>query len=100
MIPGLTTKVSEELLALTTTIKPKSDVVHITSTTSTTVLATITPTFGGGFSGLLVLVNRSGNNITTVTTGNIQRAATIPVDLATVLVYSKSTGKWYPGAIS
>lgn len=100
MIPGLTTKISEELVSLATTIAPKRDLVHITSTTTTTVLATITPAFGGGFSGIAVLVNRSGNDITTVTTGNIAVAATIPVNMAVVLVHSKITGKWYPGAIS
>lgn len=100
MFPGLTTKLSEENIALSTIIAPKSDLVHVTDTTSTTVVSTITPAFGGGNSGIHIVVNRSGNNITTVTTGNIATAITIGQNVATVLVYSKSQSKWYPGALA
>ena len=100
MIPGLTTKLSEQVLAAATTIYPTRDIVHVTDTSATTVLSTITPAFGGGFSGMLVLVNRSGNNMTTVTTGNIATAVTIGQNVATVLVYSKLTGKFYMGALA
>jgi len=99
MFPGLTTRISEELMALTTTISPTSDLVHVNSTTSTTVLKTINPPYAG-FSGIMIIVNRSGANMTTVTTGNIALAVTIPVNQVNVLVYSKLTGIWYPGAIS
>lgn len=99
MFPGLTTKVSEDNIALATTIAPKSDVVHVTSTATTTVVATITPPFGG-FSGIMVVVNRSGGNITTVTTGNILTAVTVGQNVATVFVYSKSLAKWVPGALA
>lgn len=100
MIPGTTTKLSEETIALATTIYPKKDMIHVTSTTSTTVASTIVPAFGGGFSGILVVVNRSGADITTTTAGNIATAVTIGQSVATVLVYSKLTGKWYPGALA
>lgn len=100
MFPGLTTKLSEELIALATTIAPKSDLVHVTDTATTTVLTTINMSFGGGFSGILILVNRSGNDITTLTTGNIATAVTIGQNVATVLVFSKATGDWYPGALA
>lgn len=99
MFPGLTTKVSEANIALATTIAPLTDVSHVTDTTSTTVLATIVPPFGG-FSGIIIVINRSGANITTVTTGNIATAVTIAQNLSTVLVFSMSQNKWYPGAIS
>lgn len=99
MIPGLTTKISEELISLTSTISPTSDLVHINSTVTTTVLLTIKPPFGG-FSGIMVLVNRSGANMTTLTTGNIITAVTLGVNVALVLVYSKLTDKWYPGALA
>ena len=99
MIPGLTTKISEQTIAAATTIAPTSDLVHVTDTTSTTVITTIVPPFGG-FSGIMVLVNRSGNNITTLTTGNIATAVTIGSNVATVLVYSKLTDDWYPGALA
>lgn len=100
MFPGLTTKISEEALALTTVINPTKDLVHVTSTASTTVVATINPHFGGGFSGIMVLVNRSGGNITTVTTGNILTAVTVGQNIATVFVFSKLVGKWIPGALA
>jgi hypothetical protein len=99
MFPGLTTRISSELIALATTIAPRADVVHITDTTTTTVVATITPQFGGQ-SGMMIVVNRSGNNITTVTTGNIATAVTIGQNVATLLVFSKLTGKYYPGALA
>ncbi len=99
MIPGTTTKISEETLSLTTSISPKSDLVRVTSTTSTTVVTTIVPPYAG-FSGILVLVNGSGGNITTLTTGNIQTAVTIGQNVATLFVFSKLSGKWYPGALA
>ena len=99
MIPGLTSKVSEQAISLTTTIAPKTDVIRVTSTTSTTVVATITPAFGG-FGGVLVIVNQSGGNITTVTTGNITTAVTIGQNVAVLFIFSKSTGKWIPGALA
>lgn len=99
MIPGTTTKISEELIALTTTISPKSDLVHVTSTTSTTVLVKIMPPYGG-LPGIMVIVNRSGNNITTLTTGNIATAITIGQNVATVLCYSALTNKYYVGALA
>ena len=99
MIPGLTSKVSEQAVSLTTTIAPKTDVIRVTSTTSTTVVATITPAFGG-FGGVLVIVNQSGGNITTVTTGNITTAVTIGQNVAVLFIFSKSTGKWIPGALA
>jgi hypothetical protein len=100
MIPGLTTKLSEEVVALSTTITPKADIQRITSTTVTTVLATISPAFGGGFSGIIFLVNDSGNPINFVTTGNIEVTRTVPDNFMVPLVFSKLSGKWYPGAIS
>ena len=101
MFPGLTTKLSEtDNVALATTISPKSDLIIVTDTTSTTVLTTITPAFGGGFSGIHVIVNRSGNNITTLTTGNILTAVTIGVNVAVILVYSKLDDKFFVGALA
>lgn len=102
MFPGLTTKLSETVIALSTTISPKADLVRVTDTTVTTVLATITPSFGGGFSGIIILVNDSGATMNLVSTGNIEMSAlrTIPDNFIVPLVFSKLTGKWYAGAIS
>lgn len=100
MFPGLTTKLSEQALAAATTIYPDADLLHITDTSATTVIATITPAFGGGFSGIHILVNRSGGDITTVTTGNIATAVTVGQNVAVVAAYSKLTGKFYMGALA
>lgn len=96
MIPGTTTKLSEETLASAATIEPKSDLVKLTGTTD---LATIKPSFGGGFSGILFIVPLDGT-VTTTTTGNIPVAVVMPQNRVTVLVYSKKENKFYPGAIS
>ena len=96
MIPGFTTKLTEETLASAATISPTKDLVRLTGTTS---IATIVPHFGGGFSGVLFLVP-TGGNVATLTTGNISAAVTMVDERITVLVYSKATDTWYPGAIS
>ena len=84
------------MITTTTAITPKTDLVRLTGTTA---IATISPTFGGGFSGILFLVPTAGS-VALVTTGNIQKAVTMVVDQVTVLVWSKLAQKWYPGAIS
>ena len=99
MFPGLTTKVSEATVALATTIYPQSDLLRVTDTSSTTVVATISPAFGG-FGGILIINNESGAAITTVTTGNIATAVSIAANTATLFVYSQGLGKWIPGAVS
>lgn len=99
MFPGLTTRVSESDIALAASIKPLSDVIIVTDTTSTTAVATIIPPYAG-FSGVMIVVNRSGNNITTVTTGNIATATTIGQNVATLLTYVKSIDKWIVGALA
>jgi len=102
MFEGTTTKVSETVMALSTTISPKTDMVRITDTTVTTVLSTVLPSFGGGFSGIMVLVNDSGNPINFVSTGNIEMSGsrTVPDNFTMILVFSKLSSKWYTGAIS
>lgn len=99
MIPGLTTRISEEEVSLETTITPKSDLLRITSTTSTTVLATIVPPFAG-FSGMHIISNESGASITTVTTGNIATAITIGVNVAVLVAFSKLRNKYIVGALA
>lgn len=96
MIPGTTTKLSEDVLASAATIYPKADLIRLTGSTA---VATIVPNFGGGFSGILILVPTDGT-LGLLTTGNIAVAVTMAEDRATVLVYSKAAGVWYPGAIS
>jgi len=99
MFPGLTSKISEGNYALATTIYPQSDLVRVTDTTSTTVLATIAPPFGG-FSGITFIQNASGANMTTVTTGNILTAVTIGDKALVVFVYSAALGKYIVGALA
>ena len=96
MFPGTTTKISESTVASAATIDVQSDLVHLTGATS---VATIRPNFGGGFSGIIIIRPTDGT-VATLTTGNIAVAVSMAVDRATVLVYSKITETWYPGAIS
>ncbi len=96
MFPGTTTKLSEETLASAATIYPKADIVELTGSTA---VANIIPSYGGGFSGILVLVPTDGT-LGLLTTGNIAIAVTMPLNRATILVFSKKNQVWYPGAIS
>ncbi len=96
MLPGLTSKLSEQVVASTTSIDQHSDIILLTGSTA---IATIQPHFGGGFSGIVIIVPTDGT-IATTTVGNISLVVTMPQSRATVLVYCKSTGLWYPGAIS
>lgn len=96
MFQGRTTKLSESVVASAATIYPKTDMILVSGTTD---IATISPSFGGGFSGILFIVPTSGT-VNTLTTGNIAVAVAMPVSRVTVLVYSKANGAWYPGAIS
>ena len=96
MIPGTTTKLSESTMASSTSIDVMSDLVFLTGSTA---VATITPHFGGGFSGICVLVATDGT-LGLLTTGNIALAVTMAQNKACVLVYSKKNALWYPGAIS
>lgn len=92
MIPGTTTKLSESTLASAATIDPKSDLVFLTGTTD---IATITPHFGGGFSGIVFLCPVE-SELATLTTGNIAVAYPLLQDTIQILCYSKARDKWYP----
>jgi hypothetical protein len=95
MIPGTTSKISEDTLASAATIYPKTDLVNVTGSTG---IATIVPPYAG-FSGILILTPKDGT-VGLLTTGNIAIAVTMAQNRATVLVYSKKNAVWYPGAIS
>ncbi len=98
MIPGTTTKLSESTVASTTHIDVKSDLVFITGSTA---IDEITPHFGGGFSGIVILVPTDGTvGLLATTTGNIALAGTMAQNRCCVLVYSKTNGAWYPGAVT
>ncbi|HYV51993.1 MAG TPA: hypothetical protein VE971_01755 [Candidatus Eisenbacteria bacterium] len=96
MIPGIASKVSEVNVSLTTTLQQTSDVMRVTSTTSTTQFNTIIPAFGNLQAVVLFLENKSGNSITALTTGNIAGAGsfTILSNRMAVLVFSALEGKW------
>ncbi len=99
MFPGLTSKCSEESIAAAAHIYPKTDIIHVADTTATTALQTIDPPYAG-FSGILLVSNRSGADISTVTTGNISAARTIPNNFLVPFIYSQLHEEWIPGAIS
>lgn len=95
MIPGLTSKLSEQNVAAATLVVQKSDLMRINDTTSTTQIATIIPAFAG-FSGVLFLQNKSGAALTLTTAGNIVGAGSFSVinNRMAILVFSKLEGKW------
>lgn len=95
MIPGITSKLSEEVLASATTLTPKADLVRLTGTTA---IATIVPPYAG-FSGILFIVPTTGD-VATTTAGNIQVVQTMVQNQLTVLVYSKLANKWFPHALA
>ena len=91
MIPGLVSKLSESTRPSAATISVNTDIVIVTGTTQ---VNNITPNFGGGFGGLLVL-GSSGGPVILGTTGNIFGGTTINNNSAKLLIYSKTTKKWY-----
>src|SRR5689334_299006 len=98
MFPGLTTKLSEDIVASAATITQQADLVRVTGNTSIATINTL-GSFGGIGSGIVVIVPVD-DDVATLTTGNIAVAVTMPQNRATVLVFSHKTGLWYPGAIS
>lgn len=100
MIPGTVSKLSIQEVSLTNSLPVTTDVIVVSSTTSTTVLTTLRVKHGANASAMVILVNVSGANMTTLTTGNIATAVTIGQNVATLLAYRPSTSKWYPGALA
>ena len=97
MFPGLTTKLSEGAVASATSVTlPRVDLVRISGTTSIT---NFFQQFGGGFSGVTFVVATDGAIILSLG-GNIAKAITLAQNQVCMLVFSKATGFWYPGAIS
>jgi hypothetical protein len=91
MIPGVTTKLSESVVASAASITAKSDIILVSGSTQ---INTITPNFGAGFSGFLVLIPTAGS-IVLGTSGNINIGITAVINRAVFMVYVKSTAKWY-----
>jgi hypothetical protein len=96
MFPGTTTKVSQVTVASAATLDVKTDVIFLTGTTA---IATLKPNFGGGFSGVCIIVP-TGGATATLTTGNIAAVVTMTDLQPCLFVFNKTTSKWYPGAIS
>ena len=91
MFPGSTSKLSESTLASAATISPKTDIVLVTGTTA---INTITPNFGGGFSGFCILIPTNAAGVTLGTTGNILVGIAGVQNRAVWLTFVKSLGKW------
>jgi hypothetical protein len=94
MIPGSVSKLSETIVSLTNTVVPKTDILRVTSTATTTVLVTIRAPFPEQ-SGILWVINSSGAAITSTTAGNIATTCSIPNGCHSVFIYSKSSAKWH-----
>lgn len=82
-------------LASAATIAPST---FITFVTGTVQVATITPPVSGQHMLILIFTNASPG--ATLTTGNIQRAATPIQNVPTVLVYDPLGGKYWVGALA
>ena len=93
MIPGQSTKLSEEIVASATSITVRKDFVKLTGVA--TPIANIFGQFGGGFSGI-IWIWPSDAAILTTTTGNIQTAVTMPQNKLSCLIFSKLLNKWVP----
>ena len=99
MFPGQVTRLTEISLGFSTTIDARADLLIVANTTATTTCATINQVFDAQ-SGVIIIVNRSGASIATLTTGNILTAVTLGVNVAIAMVWSKSLLKWVPGALA
>lgn len=95
MIPGMTSKLSRSVVASAAVINADSDIIELSGTTT---IDTILPS-AGGFSTIAFLIPVAGS-ITLSVSGNIAKTVVMVQNQVTVLIYSKGTGKWYPGAIS
>ncbi len=94
MIPGLLTRLSETVISLTNSIAPRSDIIRVSSTATTTVLVTIAGRFIN-MGGIMFLVNSSGGAITATTAGNIATTCSIPNGCMATFIYSPSSAKWH-----
>lgn len=92
MLSGTVSKLSEEVIPSAATISPKSDTVRITGSAA---IVNINPPFGGN-SGILFLVPVDSSTFTWTDAGNIAIAGSAEEGRVLVMIYSKSTGKWYP----
>jgi len=90
MIPGTTSKLSESTVASAASISAKTDIVKVTGSTT---VNTIIPNFGGGFSGLLILIPVDGA-VTLGTSGNINVGIAAAQNRAVFMVFVRSLGKW------
>lgn len=90
MIPGTTSKLSESTVASAASISAKTDIVKVTGSTQ---INTILPNFGGGFSGLLILIPVDGA-VTLGTSGNINVGLAAVINRAVWMVFVRSLGKW------
>jgi hypothetical protein len=90
MIPGITTKLSESVVASATTIRADADVVRVTGTTT---IQTILPN-NGGYPAFVVLIPVDGT-VTLGTSGNISVGIAAAQNRAVFLVFSLVTGKWH-----
>lgn len=90
MIPGITSKLSEGTVASAATIDAKTDIVKVTGSTQ---VNTINPNYGGGFSGLVILIPVDGA-LTLGTSGNILAGLAAVQNRAVFMVYVRSLAKW------
>lgn len=99
MFPGLTTRLSEAVVATAASIQVRSDLVVLTGTTQ---ISNILGQFGGSQgAGILFLLPVDGN-VVVDTTGNVAGPGSITMlqNKVTVLVFRKGNQKWYTHALA
>lgn len=93
MIPGMISKIVEgQVVASAATIVPRGG--ELFRITGTTQINTIMPPLGVGQNQVIYLIPTDGS-IVLGTTGNIQVGLTLAQNRTVMLVWLRSTGKWY-----
>lgn len=90
MFPGSTSKMTETKVASAASIVAKSDILLVSGTTQ---VDTITPNFGGGFSGMVCLIPVDGSVVLS-TSGNILVGITAVINRGVWMTFVRSLGKW------
>lgn len=90
MIPGLQSKLSESIVASADSIVVKTDIVHVTG--STTINTISSPLMSSSMIIILIPVDGA---VTLGTAGNVLVGIAMAVNRSVTMIWSKRVGKWY-----
>jgi hypothetical protein len=97
MYPGTQERMSDSVVASTTSLTVTTDQVRFTGTTA---IATIAPPLNSNAWGTVIFAIPVDGTIATTTAGNISKVVSMVVNQVTILVWNPTLAKWVPGAIS